>query len=171
MKSKIARKIARTIVLLVKYLPFNGAMRLRNAAYTALLKKAGKGFNICDAVTIVSPEKLALGDRVSIHEYSYFGGGGEITIGNYVAIANNCSLIPSSHNFESRDRYIKEQGGVDQPIVIEDDVWLGSKVTVLGNVTIGRGAIIGAGSVVTKDVPAYAVAVGVPCRVLRYRPE
>lgn len=144
-------------------------MKLRNSCYRIVLRKMGRNVNICDAVTIIDPSKVSIGDRVSIHEYTYIAGGGEITIGNCVAIANNCTIVSESHNFFERNIPIKDQGVTAQPVSIGNDVWIGSKVTILGNVKIGNGAIIGAGSVVNKDIPAYAIAVGVPCKVIKYR--
>jgi len=144
-------------------------MKIRNICYRAVLKKMGRDTNICDAVTITNPSKLSIGGKCSIHEYSYLGGEGEIVIGDYVAIANNCTIISESHNFTDRNVPIKMQGLTPQPVKIGSDVWIGSKVTILGNVKIGNGSVIGAGSVVTKDIPEYAIAVGVPCKVMRYR--
>lgn len=169
MLNKIKRALALSILGAVKYLPFNVIMKVRNGCYRAVLKKMGKNTNICDAVTIVNPSRVSIGERCSIHEYSYIAGEGEIAIGNYVAIANNCTIISESHNFADRNVPIKMQGLSAQPVIIGDDVWLGSKVTILGNVKIGKGAVIGAGSVVTRDIPEYAIAFGAPCKVIRYR--
>ena len=94
---------------------------------------------------------------------------GGVNIGNYVAIANGATIISETHNFSETDKFIKDQGITKKPISIEDDVWLGSKVTILGNTRIGKGAVIGAGSVVTKDIPSYAIAYGAPCKVVRNR--
>ncbi|NQT30414.1 MAG: acyltransferase [Candidatus Saganbacteria bacterium] len=167
---KVKRKIARSIAGAVKYNPSLFALNIRNKCYRILLKQAGKGFNIADGVTIKSPERVSIGDRVSIHEYSYLEGGGDIIIGNYVAMANNCTIVPSSHNFSRRDVFMKEQGYSEQKVVIGDDVWIGSKVTILGDVEIGRGAIISAGSVVTGDVGPYSIVGGVPAQILCFRP-
>lgn len=169
MAHKVKNRIILFVLGVIKYLPFYPVMKLRNICYRAILKKMGRNTNICDAVTITNPSKVSIGYRCSIHEYSYFAGGGDITIGDYVAIANSCTIISESHNFSDRNVPIKMQGLSPQPVVIGNDVWIGSKVTILGNVKIGNGAVIGAGSVVTKDIPEYAVAVGVPCKVIRYR--
>ncbi len=163
------RLIARLIIGLIKYCPFVWARRLRNFCYRKLFKSSGLRINICDGVTIINPGNVTLGDRVSIHEYSYIEATGAIKIGDYVAMASGATLVSEGHNFDRKDVLIKEQGVIKQPIVIGNDVWLGANVTVLGNVTIGDGSVIGAGSVVTKDIPAYAVAVGVPCKVIKYR--
>lgn len=66
---------------------------------------------------------------------------------------------------------IREQGVTREGIIIEDDCWLGSGVKVLDGVTIGKGCVIGANSVVTKDIPPYSVAVGAPARVIKKRGE
>lgn len=94
----------------------------------------------------------------------------DLVIGNHVQIAPGCAFSPYEHNYEDLTRPIRAQGLHSKgPIIIEDDVWLGLDVKVLDGVTIGRGAIVGAGAVVTKDIPAYAIAVGVPARVVGYR--
>ena len=129
----------------------------------------GENCNICDGVSILNSANISLGDRVSIHENTTIGGKGKITIGNHVAIAHNCSIISESHIFSDNDILIKDQGLTTEPIFIGNNVWLGCKVAVLGNVRIGNGCVIGAGSVVTKDIPENTVAVGNPCRVIRYR--
>ena len=169
MLNKIKKAVILFLLGAIKYLPFHAAMKIRNICYRCIFKKMGKNSNICDAVTITNPSKISIGDRCSIHEYSYFAGEGEIIIGDYVAIANNCTIISESHNFSDRNMPIKMQGLSPQPVTIGNDVWIGSKVTILGNVKIGNGAVIGAGSVVTKDIPEYAIASGVPCKVMRYR--
>lgn len=166
---KAARHICLFIISAVKYMPFTTALRIRCLCYKVALKKMGSRTKISDAVTIGDPSRVSIGDFVSIHEYTYIGTMGEITIGDYVRIGAGCSIISDTHNFEQRDILIKKQGASAQPVVISSNVWLGCQVTVLGGVTIGEGAIIGAGSVVTKDVPPYAIAMGVPCKVSRFR--
>ncbi len=89
----------------------------------------------------------------------------EVTIGNNVFIGPNCSLCTIVHALDAGQR----NAGIMRalPITIGDDVWIAANVVVLPGVTIGRGAVIGAGSVVTKDVPAGVLAAGNPCRVIR----
>lgn len=165
----ISRKLSLLIINCIKYLPFNSVMKLRNFLYKFALNEMGVNCNICDGVTISRPQNIYLGNRVSIHEYTLIGGSGDIKIGNYVAIGSNCSIISENHNFNDKQIKIKDQGVTPQPIVIGENVWLGCKVIILGNVTIGHGAVIGAGSVVTRSVPENAIVVGNPARVIRQR--
>jgi acetyltransferase-like isoleucine patch superfamily enzyme len=97
------------------------------------------------------------------------GAGGGIRRGNHVLNGQNDNFHSENHNYTDKDRLIREQGVRYEGIIVEDDVWIGSKVTVVDGVTIGQGAVICAGSVVTKSIPPYAVAVGVPAKVVRYR--
>jgi acetyltransferase-like isoleucine patch superfamily enzyme len=95
---------------------------------------------------------------------------GSITIGANCMIAPHCAFMPYQHSFADTGHPMREQGLTSQgDIVIEDDVWLGVHACVLDGVTIGRGAIVGAGAVVTKDIPPYAIAGGVPAQVIRFR--
>lgn len=113
--------------------------------------------------------------EVSIGANSYIGhrclfyGHRGIRVGRDVLLANDVQLICGQHSFALRDVPIRAQPGRGQPIVIEDDVWLGSSVIVLGGVTVGRGCVVGAGAVVTHSLPAYSVAQGVPARVVGVR--
>lgn len=94
---------------------------------------------------------------------------GLIKIGNNVRIAPNVMMISANHVFENPDIPIREQGMEVKPITIEDDVWVAGRVNIIAGVTIGKGSVIGAGSVVTKDIPPYSVAVGVPAKVIKER--
>lgn len=89
----------------------------------------------------------------------------KVTIGNYVFIAPNCCISTAGHpiDFETRNTGLE----FAYPITIEDNVWIGANVTILPGVTIGKNSVIGAGSVITKDIPPNCIAVGNPCRVLR----
>lgn len=97
-----------------------------------------------------------------------------VTLGNDVFIGPNCQLVPPVHPLlnEERKMRLKEDGTAydieyAKPIVIKDGCWLASGVTVCGGVTIGKNCVIGAGSVVTRDIPDDSLAAGNPCRVIR----
>jgi acetyltransferase-like isoleucine patch superfamily enzyme len=118
-------------------------------------------------LTIYHPEQLTLGSRIDIGEYTHIRASGGVTIGSGVLIAAH-AVITSREHPTALPRY-----GVtkDAPVVIEDDVWIGAGAIVLPGVTIGRGAIVGAGAVVTGDVPPFTIAGGVPARQIGIVPQ
>lgn len=102
---------------------------------------------------------LVMGEHSSIGPYGYIGCSGKITIGKNVMFGPKCSLFAENHNFSDTESSIKSQGVNQKGITIEDDCWIGSNVIILDGVTIGKGSVIGAGTMVTKDVPAGSVVV------------
>ena len=100
---------------------------------------------------------LVMGEHSSIGPYGYIGCSGKITIGKNVMFGPKCSLFAENHNFSDTESSIKSQGVNQKGITVEDDCWIGSNVVILDGVTIGKGSVIGAGTLVTKDVPAGSV--------------
>lgn len=94
---------------------------------------------------------------------------GFIKLGNNVIIGPNSVLRAANHIFTDLDKPIRYQGHSGGKIIIEDDCWLGANVIVLKDVTVGKGSVIGAGAIVTKDIPPLSIAVGVPARVIGHR--
>ena len=113
---------------------------------------------------------IIIGDGTTIEPYAHIGAAESVTIGQNVLIASGLYITDHDHVYADPTRPIALQPLQTSPVSIGDNVWLGENVTVLKGVTIGRCAILGAGSVVTHDIPPYAVAAGVPARVLRIRP-
>ena len=112
---------------------------------------------------------IEIGEGTHISPYTCLAGPGNIKIGKKCLIASYVGIYANNHNFADPSRYIWNQGVTRKGIVIEDDCWLGAGVKVLDGVTIGQGSVIGAGAVVTKDIPPYSVAVGVPAKVIQKR--
>ena len=99
-------------------------------------------------------------------------GIGTVKLGSYVMMGTHCLLISRNHRFDDCSIPMCRQGfRPDRPIVIEDDVWIGSRVIILPGVVIGKGSIIGAGSVVTKDVEPYTIVGGNPAKLIGKRCE
>lgn len=97
---------------------------------------------------------------------------GKVTIGDGVMIGPECFIYTLNHNISRTDIPMFKQGFAEpKPVTIADDVWIGSRVTILPGVHIGTGAVIGAGAVVSKSVPDYAVVVGNPAKIVKYRNE
>ena len=107
---------------------------------------------------------IEIGERCYINSGVSIGAQQRVTIGKNCAIGNY-SLIMDSDFHNTCDH---TKPGVAAPVVLEDDVWLGARVTVLKGVRIGRGAVVAAGAVVTRDVPPCALVAGVPARVIRF---
>jgi acetyltransferase-like isoleucine patch superfamily enzyme len=114
-------------------------------------------------VTIYHPDSLTLGNQIDIGEYTHIRASGGVTIGDRVLIASHVVITSRTHPIGLPRWGVTK----DQPIVIEDDVWIGASAIVLPGVTIGRGSVIAAGAVVTTSVPPMSVVGGVPARPLR----
>ncbi len=114
---------------------------------------------------------MRIGDETWIGQQAFLHSAGGIEIGARVGIGPGVRIITSAHAEAGRELPILSSPIELAPVVIEDDCDLGVGAIVLPGVHIGRGAQIGAGAVVTQDIPAYAVAVGVPAKVTRERPE
>lgn len=113
--------------------------------------------------------KIVIGKDGGINHYCVIYGMGGVTIGDNVLIATSCVIVSGNHNFGRADIPIVLQGVTCKGIKIGNDVWLGARVVVLDDVEIGDGSVIGAGSVVSKSIPPYSVAVGAPARVIKQR--
>ena len=115
--------------------------------------------------------RTVIGQRTYIGPYTCLSGYGNITIGRDCLIASHTSLYAHNYNFKDIDTPIRDQGYSHKGIQIEDNCWIGSGVRVVDGVTIGQGSVIGAGAVVTKDIPPNAIAVGTPAKVIKSRIE
>ena len=118
---------------------------------------------------------FGLGDRIKIGNnsnisYSSRIIGGDLTIGNYVMMGPEVLIITDNHKFSDINCSIWSQGqSPAKPVVIEDDVWIGARSIILPGVHVGGHSIIGAGSIVTKDVPDWAIVAGNPARIIKMR--
>ena len=125
--------------------------------------KIGRDCLLQDAVYIRAGTdgKITMGDRVAINSFARLFGHGSIEIGEDVQIGPGCLITTTDHNiFENLEASFKK-------VTIGKRAWIGANVTILPGITIGEHAVVGAGSVVTKDVPAYSVVVGVPARLIK----
>mgnify|MGYP001593905565 CR=1 FL=1 len=127
---------------------------------------------------ITNKPNLIVGENTLYNGNIAISGTGIIKIGKYCAIGPNLSIISSNHNYNlpCLQKTLYQENFNEHPkdiikgeTIIGNDVWFGQNVVVLSGVKIGNGACIGAGSVVVKDIPDYAIAAGVPAKVIRYR--
>lgn len=112
---------------------------------------------------------IVIDDDCTINPFTIIYGQGGVTIGKNVMIAAQCILVSSNHRFDSTEIPMAQQGLSKLGITIGDDVWIGSSVKVLDGVTIGRGSIVAAGSVVTKSLDEFGIYAGIPAKLIRKR--
>lgn len=111
---------------------------------------------------------LVLGDRAQLGHNCRIGN--HVTLGCDVVMGPDVVIMTSAHAFEDPDIPVNRQGALPiRPVVVGDDVWIGTRVIIMPGVAIGHGAVIGAGSVVTRDIPPFGIAVGMPAKIIRYR--
>jgi maltose O-acetyltransferase len=130
-----------------------------------VLGSLGEGAHVRPPLTVDYGENLHIGARTFVNANLTALDVAAITIGEDCQIGPNVQLLTPTHPVDPRPRRDKLEAA--QPITVEDNVWLGGGVIVCPGVTIGENSVIGAGAVVTKDIPANVVAVGNPARVIR----
>lgn len=170
---KIKRKVGAILYYIIaQHLPPSysglkiGQLQLRRFCGRLMLKSCGKKINT-ERHAYFSP-------NVSIGDYSGIGVNARIhgtcIIGSYVMMGEDCIIITRNHQHASSNIPMMQQGfEAERPVIIDDDVWIGDRVTILPGVHIGTGSIIAAGAVVTKSVPCYSIAAGVPAKVIKKR--
>lgn len=133
----------------------------------------GKGTDIRPyARMVTSTGAIVLGRRCGIGSFAYLATGkASILVGDYVRIGAHTYIGASNRGFDNPNKLIIEHEKTEQGITIEEDVWIGANCVILDGVRIGRGSVVGAGAVVTRDVPSLSIAVGNPARVIRKRGE
>ncbi len=153
-----------------------------------LYQHRGHGSKIYHSVRMDTPpyRRFWLGRRSVVESYCCINNAvGDVTIGDYTRIGIHCTLIGPvcignhvnlaqgitvtalNHNFEDSSKRIDEQGVSTKPVVIGDDVWIGTNAVILPGVTIGSHCVVAAGAVVTKDIPDHTLVGGVPAKVIK----
>ncbi len=134
-------------------------------ALSELVADCGPGLDFRPPIYLEYRERVHFGENVFINANLMILGSGEVTIGNNALIGPEARFYTVNHAFDVETR--REGWERAFPIVLEDDVWLGGSVVICPGVTIGRGSVVAAGAVVTKDVPPMSVVGGNPAKVLK----
>ncbi|NCD40818.1 MAG: acyltransferase [Bacteroidia bacterium] len=145
--------------------------RLRRWYLSCVLDRIGENCSFADGVIITDPEYTSIGSRVIINEgviLLTFNPEATITIGDDVTISYGVNIITGGLDISDGVDHRKH---TTKSVVIEDNVWIGAKSIVLSGITVGKGSVIGAGSVVTRDVPPHTLVCGVPARSVRQLTE
>lgn len=159
---------------LAKHLPdtplplSNLSMKLRKFLVKRIFKKCSNNFKVHSGVDFGSGINVEIGEFSSINRDAWIGN--DTKIGNYVMMGPEIIILSGGHNFSDLTIPMINQGSSQRkPVKIGDDVWIGTRTIILPGIQIGSHSIVGAGSVVTKDVPDWAIVGGNPARIIRYR--
>ncbi|MDQ2085621.1 DapH/DapD/GlmU-related protein [Herbivorax sp. ANBcel31] len=144
-----------------------GSKRIRRFVCKRIFKRAGRNINIEHGAFFASGRDIEVGDNSGLGVNCRITG--PLKIGSYVMMGPDVMIFTQNHKNDRLDIPMMLQTDPKRPVVIGDDVWIAARAIILPGVTIGKGAIIGAGAVVTKDVPEYAVVGGNPARIIKYR--
>lgn len=136
----------------------------RSEIMQKLFGHCGKDVWINQPMTLCRGTTISIGDNCYLNYGTTFVDDYTITIGNSVMFGPNVTICTTGHPLDPERRHL---GMYSFPVTIEDGVWIGANAVILACVTIGKNSVIGAGSVVTRDIPANVLAVGSPCKVLR----
>ncbi len=158
--------------LIGKHLPTSyakislGSKYFRRFCGKLMLEKCGKNVNIERHASFSTRTKLGDSSGIGIRAQLY----GPVTIGKHVMMGPDCIIYTQNHEFSKINLPMDQQGfQKEQEVIIEDDVWIGGRVIILPGVKIGKGSVIGAGAVVTKNVDPYSIMAGNPARKVKTR--
>ena len=154
---------------LISKIPYRYGNNLRKSVIKKILKNMGEGVTISTNVKIICPQRISLGDEVGIANNVILDGRGGLIIDDYSIIGFESVLITSTHNHQEHNKYIRNQGMFHAPIKIGKDVWIGARSVVFPGVKVNNGAIVGACSLVNKDVDQNAIVGGIPAKFIKNR--
>lgn len=157
---------------MLKYLKA-GYNRLIKGYERTLFERIGRDVHVGNHCVFTN-STISIGDHVHIGNFCVFQSAhGRIEIGNHIMFGPGVHIHGGNHIFDKIGVYMDENHdkvpGQDGTVRIEDDVWIGANAIILKGVSVGKGSVVGAGSIVTRDVPPYAVVIGNPARVVRMR--
>jgi acetyltransferase-like isoleucine patch superfamily enzyme len=162
---------ARTRVAYLGQILFNDVIThipvrwIRVLFFRCLVHKCGEGIGLLRGIEVRQGRNISVGDRAVINKRVLLDGrGGALVIGEDVDIAQDTSIWTLEHDVNSNSH-----AAIGGEVVIEDHVWIASRSTILPGIRIGRGAVVAACSVVTKDVPSLAIVGGVPAKIIGQR--
>lgn len=160
--------------LIARYLPesrsslFRWTRLIRSLTCKVIFNKAGNNINIEKGAYFGNGSQIEIGDNSGIGVNCEVVG--PVKIGNDVMMGPEVIILTSRHKFDDISIPMRLQGYKEPAVVkIDDDVWIGTRAIIMPGVHIGKGAIIGANAIVTKDVPAYAIVGGNPAKIIKYR--
>ncbi len=157
-----------TVYLLSK-VPGRIGMAMRYQYYKWRGSFLGKRVHIFEEVLLLAPQNIRIGRNTFVGRRTIMQGRERIEIGENVLIGPDVFITSTNHGYHERHTIIQYQGFESEKVTIEDDVWIGARSIILPGVTIGKGSVVAAGSVVTKDVGEYSVVGGNPAMLITTR--
>jgi acetyltransferase-like isoleucine patch superfamily enzyme len=148
---------------------FRRLVQLRVWFLRRMLKECGPGLDISQHAILKFPERLSLGANVFFNRGVFVTARAPISIGDNTSVGSYTIINSGDHRYQDRTTPVRTQGHELRPIVIEEDVWIGSHAVILKGVRLGRGCVVAAGAVVAADVPPFTVVGGVPARPIAMR--
>ncbi len=163
--------LVETVSWIVFSLPRFRLLNYLKACYLSVFfgARVGRRVVFYPGIWIFTGRRLVVGDDVDFAYGVLVTSDGGVTIGDRTLIGYGARILSSNHRIPERPLRIFDSGHEKAPVVIGPDVWIGANAIVLPGVTIGEGAVVAAGSVVTKDVPAWTIVGGVPAKAIRQR--
>jgi acetyltransferase-like isoleucine patch superfamily enzyme len=140
----------------------------RKVFYRLAGMKIGAGSTVHMWANFFDPAGITIGSDTIVGDHAFLDGRSALTIGNHVDIASSVMIYNSEHNINENDFAVIEKT-IEAPVSIGDYVFIGPRVIILPGVKVGKGAVLAAGAVVTKDVPDFAIAGGVPAKIIGER--
>jgi acetyltransferase-like isoleucine patch superfamily enzyme len=148
-------------------LPLSSRIRWKNGSVSL-----GDKISVCEGVIIDAQKgSIEIGSNVSLNDYTIILGHGGVVIGNDVRIAAQVMIASFDHNYEDPETPIRLQGITTKPIIIQDDVWIGSGAKILGGSHVAKGCVIAANAVIKGETVPFGVYGGIPARLLKMRGE
>ena len=154
---------------LIRNLPSMEGMLVRYGLYRLVFKEIKSFALIYPGVYFTHTYGIEVGRSFSVNSGTIIDGRGGITIGDDVMVGPHTAIYSSGHNFTQLDRPMTSLDHIMSPVVIKNGVWIGAHVCIPGGITIGQGAVVAAGAVVTKDVEDYMIVSGVPAKSIGKR--
>lgn len=150
-------------------LPLSGvSMYIRKILAKRIFKKAAKNFKVHADVDFGTGVNVEIGENSSLNRGAWIGN--DTIIGDDVMMGPDIIILSAGHHFDDTTKPMTHQGATTRrPVIIGNDVWIGTRVIILPGIKVSDHSIIAAGSVVTKDVPAWAIVGGNPAKLIRYR--
>lgn len=170
---RLKYELYEVVEIILSVFPGTPGKFIRRFFYRLCFKKCGVNFGASLRIRIQVPGNISIGNNVGLNYGVWIAANmhqnGGIIIGDNVLVGPYTIIHSGNHRFNDLAAPIYKQGSEFKTIIIEDDVWIAARCTILSGVRLGKGSVIAAGAVVTKDVPPYSIVGGIPAKIIAKR--